>query len=113
MRYTAAGALDTSFSGDGIFIYDNGLHEIANAIKVQTDGKIVVAGQSSGKWLVLRLNDDGSLDTSFGTGGAVTAFSANTSTAAKAIDFQSDGKIVVSGIVGNATRDIGVIRLTP
>jgi uncharacterized delta-60 repeat protein len=113
VRYTTSGNLDTSFSGDGIFTFDNGSNEIARAIKVQSDGKILVAGQSTGTWLIIRLNTDGTLDTGFGTGGKVTAFSANASTTARAIDIQPDGKVVVAGIVGNASRDMGVLRLHP
>ncbi|MGH2955612.1 MAG: hypothetical protein ACRDL6_01265 [Solirubrobacterales bacterium] len=55
-RYTAAGAPDTSFDGDGIRLYDfapsTGNLE---AVAAQTDGKLVVGGRIAGDWAVGRL----------------------------------------------------------
>jgi uncharacterized delta-60 repeat protein len=80
-RFTTAGAPDTSFSGNGRLLYgwgsssaDNVYHE-ANAAIVQGDGKIVVAGYSTqsatdADFAVLRLNANGTFDTSYGPNGS-------------------------------------------
>ena len=67
-RLTASGALDTTFSGDGIASLVN--QGQISSIELQADGKIVVGGylavggfDSIG--VVVRLNSDGTLDTSY------------------------------------------------
>ena len=48
-------------------------HDVANALVVQPDGKLVAAGYASTSGLALvRYNADGTLDGTFGTGGTVT-----------------------------------------
>ncbi len=72
-----------------------------NSVAIQSDGKIVAAGYISGHLFALaRYNADGSLDTSFGSGGIVTTlFSAFAG--ANSVAIQSDGKIVVAGGASN------------
>src|SRR2546426_1097655 len=63
----SAGDLDLSFSGDGRQTIDFAFNDQANAVAIQGDGKIVVAGFDDGgaaDFAVARLNPDGSLDTS-------------------------------------------------
>lgn len=80
IRYNDDGSLDTSFGGgDGVVVHDLGFHESASDVDVQPDGKIIVAGSSSERlWggpassLLVRYNEDGSLDTSFGGGDGFT-----------------------------------------
>jgi uncharacterized delta-60 repeat protein len=111
-RYTAAGALDTSFGTEGEILTPfpgaNYPGSQANAVAVQSDGKIVVAGYaeqpngpSGGNDIALaRYTTTGQLDTSFGNGGlVVTAVSGYTFSQANALAIQSDGKIVVAGAV--------------
>jgi len=70
-------------------------------VALQPDGKIVMAGLiltgTYEDFLVLRYNVDGSPDTSFGTGGAVTTPIGSYGSEAYAVAIQSDGKIVVAG----------------
>jgi uncharacterized delta-60 repeat protein len=78
VRYNANGSLDTTFGSRGeatTTITANGYDEIW-AMGLQADGKIVVAGGTtppnsagSRQLAVLRYNANGTLDTSFGTGG--------------------------------------------
>jgi uncharacterized delta-60 repeat protein len=73
-RLTLNGSLDTSFSGDGKVgtSISNG-DDIVNAVAIQPDGKIVVAGGSwwsfeggpSFEFSLARYNTNGTLDTSF------------------------------------------------
>ena len=65
MRYNADGTLDTTFDGDGKVTTDFGGNDIIFSMAVQSDGKIVVSGTSSGDFALARYNTDGSLDTSF------------------------------------------------
>ncbi len=70
------GTLDNSFNGTGIYAQLIGDYCNANAVAIQSDGKIVAAGvcYNSGAgndFFLLRLNTDGSIDNSFGTNGVV------------------------------------------
>ena len=75
LRYTTTGVLDATFDGDGIAIIQFGpanYTDVPNAIRLQTDGKILVCGQtveSVSVATVVRYNTNGSPDNSFGTNG--------------------------------------------
>jgi len=77
LRYNGDGTLDTTFGGDGIVTVAIGpgqQTEITTCIVIQPDGRIVVGGStqfalngSTGMdFAAVRLNPDGSLDTTFG-----------------------------------------------
>jgi uncharacterized delta-60 repeat protein len=104
-RYTRDGLPDSSFGQGGIVIASTASSNIAYAVAVQTDGKILTAG--IGLADLTRYNSDGSLDTSFGTGG-------NTGTAirAYALALQPNGKILVGGYlpVSYQNTDFAVAR---
>jgi len=70
-RFTAAGDLDRSFSGDGIQTVDVGEIDGATGVAVQPDGKIVAAGQGGSGFTLVRLQRNGQLDRSFGNRGVV------------------------------------------
>jgi uncharacterized delta-60 repeat protein len=101
-RFNSNGTLDTSFSGDGKVTTDfgDGMHK-AFAIALQTDGKIVAAGQanspSDADFALARYNSDGSPDTGFGTNGMVVTELGTTNDLIEALTLQTDGKIVVVG----------------
>jgi uncharacterized delta-60 repeat protein len=107
-RFLSTGKVDSSFSGDGKESYNftPGLNvEDLNAVAISGD-KVIMAGraQAADGWdfLVARLNSNGSVDTSFGSGGSVL-WSHTSDDALYDIAIQSDGKIVVSGRAnGNA-----------
>src|ERR1041384_1875259 len=99
-RYNADGSLDATFGSGGIVTTDIGTYAKAWAVAIQADGKIVIGGRSGtvfqSDFTLVRYNPNGSLDTSFGTGGIViTSFGAFSQIEDVAI--QSDGKIVVTG----------------
>jgi uncharacterized delta-60 repeat protein len=99
-RYKSDGSLDDSFDADGKLTIDlSGAADLAQAVVIQPDGKIVVVGQaqfSAQQFALVRLNSDGSLDSNFGVGGIVhTAFAGNAG--AHTVALQPDGKIVVGG----------------
>ncbi len=114
----ADGVLDTTFSSDGISQLSNSAG--GNGIKVQSDGKIVVAGwpSSFSGFEVARWNPNGSLDTSWGGTGRVTDDIGEIGNR-PSLAIQSDGKILVAGQLsdqdsqGNITRYFGVLRYLP
>lgn len=105
-RYNSDGSLDSSFGTNGKvafpYLFD---HPDRSHLKLQPDGKILVAtneGASSNfyNFLLVRLNSDGSFDTSFGTNGIVdTDFDTlgNSENIDRAIELQPDGKIILAG----------------
>jgi len=111
-----AGRLDSTFGSGGIVTTDFGVQTgsanmaTANAAVIQSDGKIVVAGAipaSNGFPVaaLLRYNPNGSLDSSFGTGGIVSTPSIEDA-AFTSVALQSDGKIVAvaGGFSANIAR---------
>ena len=106
-RYTSGGALDTSFSGDGLLEIDFGsFNQTAYEVLVQPDDKIVTAGypdteSSDSDFLLARCNADGTLDAGFGTGGKVRTSFGDLNGGAKAAALQPDGKLVAVGFNAN------------
>jgi uncharacterized delta-60 repeat protein/uncharacterized repeat protein (TIGR01451 family) len=115
-RYNSDGSLDTSFDSDGKVITDFGGYESGSALIVQPDGKIIVAGSTRGtdfifNFLLIRYNNNGSLDTSFGVDGKVTTDFVGFSAGASAVTRQPDGKIVVAGnIRSSGISDFALVR---
>jgi len=101
-RYNADGTLDTTFgqSGFGVLTIPNGTGQLYS-VALQPDGKIVASGtgkiQGNYQALVVRLNADGSMDTSFGTGGIVLIDPSTGDDNGFAVAVQPDGKIVTAG----------------
>lgn len=108
-RYNNDGTLDTTFGSGGKMTYDLqvGSDDKAYGMGIQLDGKIVLAGYSDNgsdkAGAVIRINADGTLDTTFGSGGkAFTNFTIY-NTNARADEFKTvkihhlTGKIVVGG----------------
>ncbi len=104
VRYNVDGTLDQTFGNGGKVITSiANANENANALLLQPDGKIVIAGSIAlpstvdSSFAILRYNSDGSLDTTFGNGGfTITNIGADLDSIG-AIALQSDGKIVAAG----------------
>ncbi len=114
-RYNPNGSLDTSFETDGKVIPTFGSSdEEAFAVAVQADGKIVAAGiDSNADFALVRLNQDGTLDTSFDTDGKVMTAFGSGGGEARAIALQADGKIVVAGFTALNIIDFALARYNP
>ena len=108
-RYNPDGSLDAGFGSGGTVITDLGGNDVAFAVALQIDGKIVVGGytNSSGlsHWVLARFNTDGSLDTSFGSGGKVITGLRGGGSTVRGLVIQGDGKIVAAGYSGNGFED--------
>jgi uncharacterized delta-60 repeat protein len=104
-RYQTNGKLDRTFSQDGKVTTNFGTNaeDDLYAVALQSDGKIVAAGSThivthlDIKFAVARYNTNGSLDTTFGTGGKLTTFIGGNSCDGFAVVIQPDGKIIVGG----------------
>jgi uncharacterized delta-60 repeat protein len=98
-----AGALDPSFSGDGVVTQDlAGYYQTGGQdVVVQPDGKVVVAGTAklleTSYPAVFRYNTDGSLDTTFGLNGVGVLTVPSGTGDFYSVALQADGKIVASG----------------
>ena len=120
----AAGDLDQTFGRLGKVTTDfNGTTDIAYAVALQADSKIVVVGTtyanndySNEDFAVTRYNANGTLDISFGVNGRVTTNFPNLAAVASAVAIQSDGKIVVAGgafPLFTFLGDYAIIRYNP
>jgi len=113
------GDLDTKF-GLGGKVTTNigtvGADNRGNAAAIQSDGKIVVAGAttsgnaSNSQFAVVRYNANGSLDSSFGSGGVVATDITNREDYANAVVVQPDKKIVIAGSAHGRDDDFAVVR---
>jgi uncharacterized delta-60 repeat protein len=101
----SAGDLDLTFSDDGQQVLDPTPFGIDGAedVIIQPDGKIVVAGFANGfapgtDGVLVRLNADGSPDTTFdGDGIAALDLPGTAGVGFRAVALQADGKIVATG----------------
>jgi uncharacterized delta-60 repeat protein len=114
-RLTSDGALDTTFNTTGIRLIDlGGTEDQAGAVSVMPDGKILLAGETNAgvgsDLAVVRLNADGSVDSTFGTGGTVLLDLGATDDAFTSIAVQNDGKILLGGM---SAGQFFVSRLEP
>jgi uncharacterized delta-60 repeat protein len=123
-RYNPDGSLDPTFgtAGKATIAVTAGNSDWAHALGLQPDGKLVAAGESSSTvvtdFAVVRLLSDGSLDSSFGTGGKVTTHLRNVNDRLHALVLQPDGKIVVAGdaydgSINGTHFDFALVRYNP
>ncbi|MFN9753578.1 MAG: Ig-like domain-containing protein, partial [Planctomycetota bacterium] len=115
-RYNPDGSLDTSFGSGGVVTTPIGTGtDSGRSITLQADGKILVGGLSNNgsndDFALIRYNVDGSLDTSFGTGGKVTTAVGTSTDQGRSVTVQPDGKILVGGysLVGGVD-DFALVR---
>lgn len=112
-RFTAAGAADTAFDGDGWRRDDWGATEAARAVAVDTSAspaRVVVAGTSGTDVAVGRYGLDGTSDTAFNGSGRVTV-GFGTTDVADDVAVLATGKIVVAGRAGGSPEATAVARL--
>lgn len=101
-RYTAAGAPDVAWDGDG---RRSGLNFEVRAIATRADGSVWVAGATAStpaNWRIVRLTGTGSTDASFGGSNGVTV-DAGGHDVATAIVGGPNGSVVVAGFGAAAT----------
>jgi uncharacterized delta-60 repeat protein len=107
-RFNNDGSLDTSFGGDGTVTTNFGSHPWGNsndeirALLQQPDGKLVAVGSTDAgddiglpHLALARYNSNGSLDTTFGSGGKVIVNTGTMWGQDYSVIQQADGKLVV------------------
>lgn len=113
IRMLPTGALDTTFSGDGVASVDLGRTDDGRCVVAEPDGKIMLAGTSTGSFNLLalrRLNADGSTDGTF----RYLPLAAYPEITPRSLHRLSDGKWLVAGkgvSYGGSTSAV-VVRLT-
>ncbi len=118
VRFNTDGSLDMTFGVNGkVMTSFSGEIEEANAVVIQSDGKIVTTGRAwsingQGDFGLVRYNGDGSLDSGFGSDGKVITDFSGGNDAAQGIVIQTDGKIVVAGSAfgGGTQGDFALAR---
>lgn len=103
-RFNADGSADTGFGTNGhteLTVGDS--TALARSVAIQSDGKIVAVGEAFVNATgfrdiaLVRLNTDGSPDSSFGTSGRLTLNTGAGSSRASAVAVQADDKIILAG----------------
>jgi uncharacterized delta-60 repeat protein len=111
-RLAPNGSLDPSFGQGGRTTVDFGGSDAGQALALQPDGKIVVAGYSqvnnNTNFAIARLNSNASPDAGFGQAGRAVVDFGGASDEAEGVALQPDGKIVV---VGTGGREPAIARL--
>ena len=109
LRFNQNGTIDSSFDFDGqTTILLNSTENIPGDLKVQNDGKILIAGTakngtSSWNMIVIRLNTDGSIDSSFSFDGVAKINAPGYNPTIYTMAIQADGKIVIGGTLEAGT----------
>jgi uncharacterized delta-60 repeat protein len=102
LRYNSNGSLDNTFGIGGIVKTDlGGDYDYGRSVAIQTDGKIVVAGENGPDFALARYKSNGTLDSTFDYDGKVTTNFVNTYDGGYSVVIQSDGKIIVTGASWN------------
>lgn len=123
IRFNTDGSLDNSFGNKGLSIVSGIENDMAFALALQQDGRIVTVGGSDeveSDFVVIRFNADGSLDNAFGSNGIVLTSIDDEYDGghAHAVAIQSDGKILATGPASmrdgkTAVNGTGIARYDP
>ena len=107
VRYNSNGTLDTNFGNNGVVVTSIKAWDYANAITLQNDNEIIIAGAISKEFdlnlgfdydfAVLKFDSKGHLDTTFGNGGNSIIGTRQANEKAFSVNILSDGNIVLAG----------------
>jgi len=115
VRFNSNGTLDTSFGNSGMAVTDLGsMFDTPYAMAVQTNGKIVVVGQTEGvgyDFGIVRYNSDGTLDEGFGDMGKVVVDFGESYDLAYGVTVHASGKITVAGTACDGGFRVGLVQL--
>lgn len=117
VRYTSSGVLDSTFgSGGQVTTAIGSSSDIPHSVAIQSDGKIVVAGDSyNGSYsdfALVRYTTSGAVDSTFGTSGKVTTAIGSYDDYCSGVALQNDGKIIVVGAVSDGSGKFALVRYT-
>ncbi|MEM7345705.1 MAG: hypothetical protein AAF485_15790 [Chloroflexota bacterium] len=110
IRYSKNGILDTSFNGSGVVTASITQTLRYEAVAIQPDKKIIVAKsiiQNDADLAILRLNENGTFDTTFGNTGVVTTYLSSRIDIIRSVGLQSNGKIIAGAYSNGGFPGIG------
>ena len=125
VRYLPDGSLDPEFGNAGkVRLSINGRNDRCNAIAIQSDGRILLAGLTTYQskvtfdlvqdFAIVRLNQEGSIDSTFGDMGIIVTDLGGEEDIANEVLVQVDGKIIAAGRYSNIdTADFAMVRYEP
>jgi uncharacterized delta-60 repeat protein len=120
VQYDANGNADSTFGTDGEAVAGFTVDAPVGPFILQPDGKALVTGEATvdrgdmpAQLAVARFNVNGSLDTSFGTGGRATFTLPQADVGPVAVAVQSTGAIVIATQGAGLSESFSVVRLTP
>jgi len=104
-RFNGDGTSDTSFGTGGSVAVFADVGGMLHDLTLDSSGRILATGSKGyggygappPRSVLVRFNGDGTLDTSFGTGGTVTTTLGSGNSEGRAVAVQSDGKILAAG----------------
>jgi uncharacterized delta-60 repeat protein len=124
-RYNVDGGLDTTFGQQGLVtVAVDEVGTVMGSVALETNGQIFAAGATDLTFALVRLNSDGSPDSSFGQGGQAfiplldevgcvnTTMCNAVFSGAMAISFQSDGTIMIYGGIGSESVHLFALSYT-
>jgi uncharacterized delta-60 repeat protein len=115
-RFNSDGSIDPTFGTAGRVLTNFGGSEAAHALVLQPDGKIIAAGgetlfTAQANFKLARYNSDGSLDSTFGSGGKVITDFFGNFDQANGLALQTDGKILAAGVATSSSPFNSVFAL--
>ena len=104
LRFNTDGTPDSSFGTNGVFSFLITSETYGFDSYIRQDGKIIVSGYAAITFgyydiLLLQLNSNGTLDSTFGTNGSTVSSFSPRDDYAQSMTQQADGKIIVSGTI--------------
>lgn len=113
VRFNEDGTLDTRYASNGVAYADFGTDDQASAAILQADGKLLAGGYANDNFAVARFNENGSLDSQFGTAGKVSTYLGSSSDFAMKLGMAlQSGKIITAGTIATNNSNFGLIRYT-
>lgn len=122
IRYNSNGSLDSSFGTGGKVLTPIGDAggDLIRSLAIEAGGKIIAAGATgsqfglTSRFALARYNTNGSLDTTFGSGGIVTTLIGSQQNSPNSVALQQDGKIIAAGESSNGmVDDFSIARYLP
>jgi len=114
-RLSSSGAADTTFGTNGYVRYTGVSGSVHAVVAVQPDQRILI-GYATNQVIINRLNENGSIDSTFGTNGSITRMAASGERNIVDLVRLRNGKIMASWVnfplVGDTTIDIARIQAT-
>ena len=113
-RVNANGTLDNTFGVNGVAVFDDANSEVAESFAINADGSFIVSGYVNDNYTLLKVKNNGTIDTAFGTNGWVTTPFKGLSASSKSTSINAAGRIIVGGMgVGSGQSEFVMAAYNP